>query len=222
MAREWWAYFLWIPAAAVLGVAVTAGLSGWLRLPRGWVVLVWTVVAVPFLYGYWRWSGLDWQQQLARRWPWGLVVAVIVGAFVVKNVLSQPASATPGGLGLLFDVAWLSLVYGTVDALMLSVLPVCAAWQGLSRVGWTDAWTGRIAAGAVALIASLMVTAAYHWGYLEFRGPSIAAPVFGNGILSLGYLISTNPLAAWVSHVAMHVASVFHGLETTVQLPPHY
>jgi hypothetical protein len=72
------------------------------------------------------------------------------------------------------------------------------------------------------MAASLLVAGAYHLGYPEFRNPTLAAPIFGNGVMSLGYLLTANPISAVASHVAMHVSAVLHGLETTAQLPPHY
>ncbi len=56
----------------------------------------------------------------------GLIAAVLAGAFVVANVWSQPASPMPQGLELVFDLLWLGVVYGTVDALLLNVFPVLA------------------------------------------------------------------------------------------------
>jgi len=50
----------------------------------------------------------------------------------------------------------------------------------------------------------------------------VIAPIIGNGVMSLGYLITANPIAAIASHIAMHVAGILHGPETTAQLPPHY
>ena len=44
----------------------------------------------------------------------------------------------------------------------------------------------------------------------------------GNSIFSLGFLLTANPLTAVLAHIAMHIASVFHGIDTTVTLPPHY
>jgi hypothetical protein len=41
------------------------------------------------------------------------------------------------------------------------------------------------------------------------------------GVMSIAYIASRNPLAAVLSHVAMHVAAVLHGIDSTVQLPPH-
>jgi hypothetical protein len=91
-------------------------------------------------------------------------------------VRNQPASAHAQGLALALDLLWLGVVYGLVDGLLLSVLPVLATWQALSLLGWIEHWPGRIAAGIVALAASLFVTAVYHLGYPEFRGPQIISP----------------------------------------------
>ena len=48
-------------------------------------------------------------------------------------------------------------------------------------------------------------------------GPSI-----GNGVMSLGYILTANPLTAVLSHIAMHIAGVLHGPASVIQLPPHY
>jgi hypothetical protein len=160
--------------------------------------------------------------RLRQHWVWGVVGAMVGGAFVVTNVLNQPASAAPSGLELVGAILWLGVVYGTTDALLLSVLPLFATWQALSSLGWTHRWYGRCVSGALALMASLAVAGAYHVGFPEFRGPGVAAPIIGNGVMSLASLVTMNPMAAVGSHVAMHIAAVLHGAETTVQLPPHY
>jgi hypothetical protein len=41
-------------------------------------------------------------------------------------------------------------------------------------------------------------------------------------VMSLAYLLTRNPVAPVLSHMAMHVAAVLFGLYTAVQLPPHY
>jgi hypothetical protein len=222
MSRAWYMYLLWVAAGGVLGFATAAVFAGLFRLPRALFLIPYVVLVGAFLYGYARWSQVDVRDLIVRHWPWGVAGAVIVGVFVVRNVLSQPAYPQPQGLELAFDLVWFGVVYGTLDALLLSVMPVLATWQAFSSLGWTGTWPGRLAVGAAAIVLSLLVTAAYHPGYPEFRNPTVAAPVFGNGVMSLGYLLTTNPISAIFSHVAMHIASVLHGLETTAQLPPHY
>ena len=46
--------------------------------------------------------------------------------------------------------------------------------------------------------------------------------VVGNAIITSSYLLTGSPLAAILSHVAMHVAAVLHGMETSLRLPPYY
>jgi hypothetical protein len=213
---------VWVLAAGGLGWVATAVLAGWLHLPRSILLAPYTAISGIFLYAYFRWSRISLKRHLLHHWPWGLLGAVISGGMVVANVLSQPASPAPQGVAVVGAIVWLGLVYGIVDALLLSVMPVMAIWQALSLHGWTRSWPGRIAAGAVALAASLAVTAAYHLGYPEFRGPAVRGPVIGNGLLTLAYLLTGNPLASIGGHVAMHIAAVLHGPESAIQLPPHY
>ena len=66
------------------------------------------------------------------------------------------------------------------------------------------------------------MTVIYHLGYTEFRGVAIVSAMIGNAIITLTYLLSGSPLAAAATHVIMHMAAVLHGMETTVQVPPHY
>lgn len=213
----------WIVAAAALGFALTAICAGALRLPRGVFVIIYLALVVPFLYAYVRWSQISVGEIIRHNWIWGLVGAVLAGAFVVRNVLSQPVSLHSQGLALAFDVAWLGVVYGALDALFLSVLPVIATWQAFAALGWTESLGGKVLVGAIALVASLFVTVAYHLGYPEYRTPGgIMGPSVGNGVMSLGYLLTNNPMAAVFSHIAMHIAGVLHGPATVIQLPPHY
>ncbi len=220
--RAWYGYFLWIGAAALLGFTVAALFAGQLHQTRFVVVAIYLAVAGPFLYSFFRWAKIDPVELLRQNWIWGLLGALICGAFVVRNVLSQPVSARASGVGLAADLLWSGVVYGALDALLLSVLPVLATWEACSALGWTGGWYGRLASGALALLASLLVTAVYHLGYPEFRGQTVSMPVFGNGVMSLGYLLTQNPITALFSHMAMHIAAVLQGPATTFQLPPHY
>jgi hypothetical protein len=222
VSAPWWGHLLWIIAAAVFGFAVTAIFATLLHLPRALFVAPYVVLGTAFLYGYVRWSGVDIARGLRRHWAWGVTGAAVAGAFVVNNVLRQPASPAPTGLELFGAIIWLGVIYGTIDALLLSVLPMLATWQALSALGWTANWPGRVGSGALALVASLAVAAAYHLGYAEFRNPSVAGPLIGNGVLSLATLLTMNPIAAVGAHIAMHIAAVLHGIDTAIQLPPHY
>jgi hypothetical protein len=223
MSKSFALNFGWIVAAALLGFAISAVFAGMFRLPRNIYLIFYLALAGPFLYGFGRWSNLSVGELIRHNWVWGLVGAALIGAFTVRNVLSQPASPHPQGLALVFDIFWSGIVYGGLDALFLSVLPVLAAWQAFSALGWTHSLGGKILVGAIALVASLSVTVAYHLGYPEYRTPgAVMGPSIGNGVMSLGYILTANPLTAVLSHIAMHIAGVLHGAASVIQLPPHY
>jgi hypothetical protein len=215
--------FGWILAAAILGFAIAAVFAGVFRLPRSLYLVPYLVLAAPFLYAFSRWSGLDIGELLRHNWIWGLVAAFLIAVFTVRNILSQPASQTSQGLPLAFDILWLGVVYGALDALLLSVLPVLATWQAFSGFGWTHSVFGKAAVGVIALILSLLVTVVYHLGYPEYRvAGGVMGPSIGNGVMSLGYVLTNNPISAVFSHIAMHIAGVLHGPASVMQLPPHY
>jgi hypothetical protein len=221
--RAWWGYLLWIPAAALLGLAIAEIFTGLLHLPRSIYLIPYVALVSLFLYAFLRWTGLSLTELFRHNWVWGVVGAVLVGAFVVRNIFSQPASARAAGLPLAFELLWSGVVYGLIDALLLSVLPVLATRQAFSVLGWTNHWPGKIAVGALALIASLFVTVCYHLGYPEYRVQGgVFGPTIGNGIMTLGYLLTNNPITAIFSHIAMHIAGVLRGPASVMQLPPHY
>lgn len=222
MNQAWYVYAGWIAAAALLGFLVSAVFAGVLRLPRRIYLIPYVIFTTFFLYAYVRWSGLDVSNMVRHHWGWGLLGAILLAAFTVRNVLSQPASPRSEGFSLAFDLLWSGVVYGLADALLLSILPVLATWQVFSQLTWTASWPGKIAVGVIAVFASLLVTAAYHLGYPEYRGGGLFGPAIGNTAMTLGYLVTNNPLAAVISHVAMHIAGVLHGPASVVQLPPHY
>jgi hypothetical protein len=217
----WWSQLVWVLAGGGLGFAVAAVFARMLRMNRTAFLVPYATTVGLFLYAYIGWSGIDFTEELTRHWTWGLVGAVLVGLLLVKNVMSQPAYPRSEGAVLVFEIAWWGIVYGVLDALFLSVMPVLATWQAFGGLPWSDAWYGKVLAGVVALVASSYITAAYHLGYPEFQSTRVVLPLAGNGIVSLAYLLTKSPLAAIGSHAAMHVAAVWLGAEGTVQLPPH-
>lgn len=220
--RAWWSYLLWVLAAAILGFAVPAVFAGLLHLPRNIYLVPYVVLISALLYGYLRWSNINIGESVRYHWIWGIVGAILAGFFGSRTVLIQPSSPSPQGLELVFSLLWLGLVYGAVDALFLSVLPLSATWQAFAALGWTNRWAGRIAAGVLALASSLLVIAVYHLGYPEFRGPQVILVVVGVGIQSLLTLLTGSPIVVVLGHIAMHITAVLYGLNSVSQLPPHY
>ena len=219
--HAWWLHLAWVLGGAVLGMGVAAVLGGIFRLPRSLYLVPYTLLTGAYLYGCMRWSELDLGKLIRYHWARGLIGGAVVSIFSVWTVLHQPSSPAAQGFELIFDLFWLGIVYGTVDGLLLSVLPVFAIWQALAELGWTKRWSGRALVGLLTLAGSSVVVAVYHLGYPEFRGLQVIFPVVGVGVMSLAYLVTGNPLSAVISHVAMHMAAVLHGLESVLQLPPH-
>ena len=222
MNKAWYAYLAWIVAAALLGFAISFIFAGVLRLPRSLYLVPYIAFSSLFIYIFVRWYGFSIGELIRRNWVWGAVGAILLAVFTIKNILSQPASPRSDGFSLAFDLLWSGVIYGLMDALLLSVLPVLAAWQAFTLLNWTAHWPGKIFVGVLAVFASLFVTIAYHLGYPEYRGAGLFGPAFGNTAMTLGYLITNNPLAAILSHIAMHIAGVLHGPASVIQLPPHY
>ncbi|HEX6534150.1 MAG TPA: hypothetical protein VF041_06110 [Gemmatimonadaceae bacterium] len=220
-ARARGAGWRWTLLAAAAGLATSGVFSGVLHWARAAFVGAWLIVAALVLGWYVLASGIDPAVQLRRRWAAGVIVGVLTGVLLAFTVSRQPASPTPGGAALLRAELWSGFVYGAVDALMLSVLPVLSLYgtraaDDLARPGRRLQWA------ATAMLGSLLVAAAYHLGFREYRGAALVQPLVGNGVVTLAYLLAGNPLAPIIAHVTMHVAAVLHGAATTTQLPPHY
>lgn len=214
---------VWVAAAAILGFVISYLFAGKFHLLRRIFVIPYLALAGVFLNVFYKWGSWNVGDLLRQNWIWGLVGAAVIGAFTVRNVFSQPRSARSDKSTLAWDVFWLGIVYGCLDALFLSILPVLAVGQAFGGLdGSTNIWV-KILAGALSLIASLLVTIAYHLGYPEYRVKGkLMGPVIGNGVMSLGFILTGNPLAAVLPHIAMHIAGVLRGPESVVQLPPHY
>jgi hypothetical protein len=212
----------WILIASLLGFTVAAVFAGWLRLQRNVYLLFYIPSIAALIIAFIVSNDLNVKRILLYNWSWGLLGAILAGAFVIKNVLSQPSSERQKGIVLVSDILWPGFAYGLCDALLLSVLPILSVKFAIADTVWQDNWPGKVLFILLGLLASIFVTTAYHLGYPEFRGKKVIWPNIGNGVLSLAYLLTMNPLAAILPHIAMHIAAMMHGPKTTGQVPPHY
>ena len=220
--RPWWAYMLWVVLTAIVGFTVAAVFAGIFEIPREWYLAIYTPSVLVVMYAYFRWAGADVRRLLTANWKLGVLVGAVVSVFTIRTVLMQESSETPEGASLLFNLTWLGLVYGVLDALLLSVLPVHATFKALEARGWTIRGRSWISAGLMAILSSMFVIGVYHLGYPEFRNVEVIAIMIAVAVQSLGYVVSRSPLLPIISHVAMHVAAVLYGISSVSQLPPHY
>jgi hypothetical protein len=213
---------LWILGASLLGFGIAAIFAGWLKLKRNLYLLFYIPLVLALFTAFILSKEINITQIISHNLVWGLLGTVIASVFVIKNVLSQPASPKNNGAALLSDILWPGFAYGLCDALLLSVLPILAVQLVFSGAEWTTDLAGKIGVGIIALVASGLVTVIYHLGYPEFRGKNVVWPLVGNSVLSLAFLLTVNPLAAILPHIGMHIAAMIHGRDTTGQVPPHY
>lgn len=211
----------WIAGAAAVGFLVPFLCVDLLALPRGWFVLAHLLASGALVGSYFLATSADDLVFRAHVRP-GLIAAAVAGAFTVGFVVTGPSSSSPSGWSLAGAIIWLGVAYGSVDAMLLTVMPVIAARRLASQWTWPSDLVQRLLGGILGLVASLLVTAAYHLGFPEFQGAAVTAPLIGNAVFTLAYLLSSSPLAPLLGHIAMHVAAIVHALESSVPLPPHY
>jgi hypothetical protein len=212
----------WIVAAAALGWSVMTVFCRTLELRRDFFLVPHIGLSAALLTAYSRWSGASWRDLARERMGQGLVGAAAAGTFAVWAVLIQRPSPPPEGLDLAWSLLWLGGAYGAIDAGLISVLPVLATKRALACFGLASSrpWC-RALGGLAAVVASALVNLAYHGECRDLHGMAVLGPLFGNTVLTLAYVLTGNPLAPVLSHIAMHVAAVLHGIDTTSQLPPH-
>lgn len=213
---------IWILIASLLGFAIAAVFAGWLRLQRNLYLLFYILPVTALVIVFFISNNLNIKEIILHNLGWGLLGAFLVCAILVKNVLSQPSSERHKGIALISDIFWPGFAYGLIDALLLSVLPILAVRLAIEDTTMLNSWSGKILFIVLGLLASFFATTVYHLGYPEFLGKKVIVANIGNGLMSLAYLLTLNPLAAILPHITMHIVAMIHGPRTTLQVPPHY
>jgi hypothetical protein len=139
----------------------------------------------------------------------------------VTVVRTDDATARPDGLELVGAVLWRGVVYGVTDGLLLSVFPILVVFAAFAGSRLNRRVAGKVLIGAVALAASLTMTAVYHFGYSDFRSDKVTKPLTGDVIWSVPTLVTLNPIGAPIAHAGLHTSAVLHSYETDTFLPPH-
>jgi D-alanyl-D-alanine carboxypeptidase len=180
-------------------------------------------VAVFGLIGLWAHStGYDLRAALRRRWPLAVGLGVVcAGVLALMVVRTDDATAGPDGVELVAAVLWRGVLYGVSDALLLSVFPILVVFAAMSHSKLNERVVGKLVIGAVALVASLAMTAVYHAGYSDFRSGKIARPLAGDFVWSVPTLVTLNPIGSPIAHAGLHMSAVLHSYDTDTFLPPH-
>jgi hypothetical protein len=159
---------------------------------------------------------------LRRNWRWGVALGLLTAAATCGLVLLTDATGRPGGLTLAGAILWRGVVYGAVDGVLLSVIPILGVFAAFAgRPLRERSRRAIVGIGVLAMVVSLAFTAVYHVGYPDFRGSKVRKPLAGDLVWSVPTLVTLNPLGAPIAHAGMHVTAVLHSYRTDVFLPPH-
>jgi hypothetical protein len=120
----------WLVAAAVIAFSLPAIFSMALRWERPLFLSPYVAVVGIFLAVYF-WNHPVASRQWIASWRYALVATAAACFLLLRNIVEQPSSAVPQGGELLPTLAWVGLVYGAIDGLLLNVFPVLAV-QGAS------------------------------------------------------------------------------------------
>jgi hypothetical protein len=209
----------WFAVGATLAFFVPYIFSSALNLQRDLYYLIYFASVGSFLAVYVRSTGLSIREMFRRSLPLTLIAGVIIAGLEVMNIVRN-SLPTPHPLGAYFgfELLWRGLVYGTVDALLLSAFPAFVAFGLLG--GRLQSVRRHAGFAALALALTIVITATYHLGYAQYQEDGVLAPEQGNVIITLPTLIDANPIGSVVAHATMHVAANLRSYETPVYLPP--
>lgn len=212
----------WIIGGMALGFLVPFVFADRLGVQRDVYYSIYGVAVITFLAAWVRVTHQNPIEMIHRKLTAAIVLGVVF-ADVMAVVVFRTADATtrPDGPALFGAILWRGVFYGAIDGLLLSAFPIIAVFAAFAGTDLRARRSGKLAIGALALIASLMMTGVYHLGYEQFRSSDIRSPLTGDVIWSVPTLLTLNPVAAPIAHVGLHVTAVLHSYNTDLFLPPH-
>jgi hypothetical protein len=216
--ESWQTQLRWLGIAAVVAFAVPFLGSSLLGLQHDVYLGVYFVAVGAVLSAYANATRLDVRALVVRNWKLGVVLGVVFGVLLVRNVFAGDSTPHPSGAYYWFELLWRGGLYGAVDALLLTVLPCVVVYRILG--GRLASWRRRLEYFGVSLVLVMSLTAVYHLGYAQYRHDGVRAPETGNVIISAPMLLSANPIGSIADHMAMHISAVQHEYNTEVRLPP--
>jgi hypothetical protein len=193
-----------------------------LGLQRDLYYAVYVAAVLGLFVGWARDTHQPLREMLVRRWQLAVGLGLVfagLSAFIA--IRAEDSTTHPGGIEFLAALGWRGVVYGAADGLLLSAFPILLVFAALRDTRLRRRAGGLVAVGALALVASLAMTAVYHAGYSDFRSEQLRKPVTGDLVWSVPTLATLNPVGAPMAHVGLHVGAVLHNYNTDLFLPPH-
>jgi hypothetical protein len=211
----------WIAGGLLGGFLIPFVLADQLSLQKDLYSGLYGAFVFAFFAAWTRATAEPLTEMLRRRWLRAVALGLLCGAVLVIVVFGQDATSRPSGIDLAGAVLWRGVFYGAVDGLMLSSFPILAVFAAFKETRLNERRRGKIVIGALALVASLLMTATYHVGYSDFRSAKLRSPVAGDVVWSAPTLLTLNPVGAPIAHAALHTSAVTHSYNTDLFLPPH-
>lgn len=212
----------WLLAGMAVAFLVPFVLTDVVGMGRD-LFLVFHVAAAAALFAGWAHdTGMPLRGMAARRWRWAVGLGVVfAGLSALLATRVEDAGDRPDGPALVGALGWRGVVYGAADGLLLSAFPILVVFAALAGTRLRRRRGGVVAVGAIAMVASVLMTAVYHAGYADFRSDKIARPMAGDLVWSVPTLATLNPVGAPIAHIGLHVGAVLHNSDTELFLPPH-
>lgn len=216
-------HFAWLGGGMAVAFLVPYVLADRIGLQRDLYYGVYVASVTGLFLGWARDTGQSGRHMCAHRWKLAVLLALAAaGAMAFLATRQDLSGPRPGGLTFVGAIAWRGVVYGAADGLLLSAFPILLVFAALRDTQLRKRARGVIAVGAVALSASMAMTAVYHAGYSDFRSSKITKPLTGDLVWSVPTLATLNPIGAPIAHIGLHVSAVFHNYNSNLFLPPHH
>jgi len=217
-----WRHVAWLVGGMAGAFLVPFVAADQLGLQRDLYYALYAAAVVALFVAWARDTGQSLREMVARRWR--LAVGLGIAFAAISTFIATRAEGGadhPGGIEFISAIVWRGIVYGAADGLLLSAFPILLVFAALRDSRLHQRTGGVIAVGAVAIAASLAMTAVYHAGYSDFRSDKLRKPVTGDVVWSVPTLATLNPVGAPIAHVGLHVGAVVHNYDTELFLPPH-
>jgi hypothetical protein len=215
-------HLAWLVGGIVVSFLVPFVLADTIELQRDLYYGLYMIAVVGLFAGWASDTEQSLREMVRRRWRLALILGIVFAAISVAIALgAEDSTDHPGGWEFVGAILWRGIAYGLADGLLLSAFPIMVVFAALAPSGLRHGRGGTIAVGAIALVASLMITATYHLGYEDFRSGKLRKPLTGDLVWSVPTLVTLNPIGSPIAHMAVHVTAVSHSYETDLFLPPH-